>query len=282
MASFGFLALVLTNCSQLGVKPSVSTKTPDIRLYVLDCGHIEFADLDAFGDQGEYTGRPGEMAVPCILIRHPVGDMLWDAGFPDAWNDLPDGLSHLGMVMTVPVTIESQLAELGLTYSDIEIFVPSHTHLDHFGNAPSLANARILMRVEEREYMQGLGQEIGVVMPETVTAEVVAALEEITGDVDVFGDGSVIVVSAPGHTPGHNVLQVDLPNSGLILFSGDLYHLVESHERRIVPRINFSKPQTLKTFSKIDQRLKQTGARLVIQHVEEHRSKLPTVPDYLD
>jgi len=92
----------------------------DIRIYTLDCGSVDFSDLGLFSS-GEYAGRAQKMAVPCYLIRHPDGDMVWDAGIPDAINQMPDGLPILDglAVASVPVTMKSQFGELGLSTSTI-------------------------------------------------------------------------------------------------------------------------------------------------------------------
>ena len=130
--------------------------------------------------------------------------------------------------------------------------------------------------------MFGLGQEMGLVQKELVDPLRESEKILIEGDYDVFGDGSVTIVSTPGHTPGHSVLFVQLENSGLLALTGDLYHLEESRERRITPQFNFSRPETLASMTAFENRVAQTGARVIIQHSQIDRDSLPTVPEYLD
>ena len=82
----------------------------------------------------------------------------------------------------------------------------------------------------------------------------------------MFGDGSVRILSAPGHTPGHQVLLVDLPETGPVLLSGDLYHFVLSREKRLVPRINVDRDATLASMDRIEALVEEAGARLWIEH----------------
>jgi hypothetical protein len=75
---------------------SVPAAAADPRLYAIDCGRAEFADLAPFSDTGEYEGHPGTLMAACFLIRHPKGTLLWDAGLGDRYagpegTQLPSG-----------------------------------------------------------------------------------------------------------------------------------------------------------------------------------------------
>jgi glyoxylase-like metal-dependent hydrolase (beta-lactamase superfamily II) len=107
-------------------------------------------------------------------------------------------------------------------------------------------------------------------------------LIEGDADYDVFGDGSVTIIQAPGHTPGHTVLLVRLPNAGPVLLSGDMWHLAESRERRTVPRFNTDHAQTLASMDKVERIASETGARVIRQHVPEDFTSLPTFPAALN
>ncbi|VAW07849.1 MBL-fold metallo-hydrolase superfamily, partial [hydrothermal vent metagenome] len=105
---------------------------------------------------------------------------------------------------------------------------------------------------------------------------------EFDGDYDVFGDGSVTILATPGHTPGHTSLLVNLKNSGPVLLTGDLYHLLESREKRIVPTFNTDAEETLRSMDRFEALAAETGARVVIQHVLEDMDVMPKAPEYLD
>jgi len=162
IAAASVLALTLTagacrpqsNPSQEASSPTTSSPTKatdfdksqaieDIRIYTLDCGNVHFSDLGLF----EYAGRAQKMAVPCFLIRHPDGDMVWDAGIPDTISQMPDGLPILDglAVASVPVTMKSQFGELGLSTKDVEYLALSHAHFDHVGNVGQFTNSTLLI-----------------------------------------------------------------------------------------------------------------------------------------
>ena len=182
----------------------------------------------------------------------------------------------------VPVTLQSQLVELGVPPADVDYFGFSHSHFDHVGNASLFVDSTILAHEAEVEFMYGAGPESGVVFAELVEPMRDANIVTYTEDYDVFGDGSVTIVPAVGHTPGHSVLRLDLANEGVVWLSGDLYHFIQSREEQIVPAFNFSKPDTLASMDAIEARIVADNGRLIIQHVPEHRAELPALPGYLD
>jgi glyoxylase-like metal-dependent hydrolase (beta-lactamase superfamily II) len=259
----------------------VEETNASLRLYTLDCGEL-VADQTAFGSEGEYDGQTADMVVTCFLIRHPNGDLVWDAGLPDTISLLPDGQEIPGGKLTVPVTLQSQLNDLGVPPEDVEYFAFSHSHFDHVGNANLFAESTILTQQSEVDFMFGAGVEMGVVFPQLVEPLRDADIVTYDGDYDVFGDGRVTIVPATGHTPGHAVLRLDLENSGVVWLSGDLYHFERSRAEQIVPAFNFSKPDTLTAMAAIEARIEADNGRLVIQHVPAHRAELPVLPDYLD
>ncbi len=103
----------------------------------------------------------------------------------------------------------------------------------------------------------------------------------LDGKHDVFGDGSVIIMPAPGHTPGHQVLFVDLLEAGPIMLSGDLYHFTENRLHRRVPVFNFDAEMTLQSMETIEAFLTATGATLWIQHDLEQNASIPHSPTYV-
>ena len=257
---------------------------PAVQLYAMDCGRISFSDTTAFADDGSFDGVARDFVDPCYLIRHPDGDLLWDAGFPDAVHDMPEGLriEALNAQVTMPVTLASQLAQLNLTPADIEFISFSHSHGDHIGNAGQFAGSTLLIDPEERAHMfrdeARQAQEF----------QYYAALENaetrpIEADpFDVFGDGTVQIFQAPGHTPGHTVLLVQLQNTGAVLLTGDMFHMAESRERRTVPRFNFDRAQTLASIDRVEELAHASNARVIRQHVLEDFEALPRFPEALN
>jgi N-acyl homoserine lactone hydrolase len=101
-------------------------------------------------------------------------------------------------------------------------------------------------------------------------------------DYDVFGDGTVILKFAPGHTPGHQVLFLNLRKTGPVLLSGDLYHYHEERTHHRVPTREFNGEQTIASRAEIETLLKKTGAQLWIQHDFTANAKLKRAPAFYE
>ena len=228
------------------------------------------------------TARPGEIAAPCFLIRHPKGDLLWDAGLGDHYNYPKEGSDAApGVHVTVPVTLLAQLQSLELTPKNINFIAFSHLHWDHTGNANEFADSVWIMNKMELAAALTLPPPGGV-LPETWSAYKTAKNETIEGDYDVFGDGTVMILRTPGHTPGHQVLKLKLQKSGTVILSGDLYHLRANRLFKRVPVYNVSRADTLASMSRIETIIKNTHGRLIVQHDPRDFQALPKPPAFLD
>src|SRR5258707_1662851 len=253
-----------------------------LRLYILDCGHATFKDMGGFSDTGEYDGKSGEIADPCFLIRHPKGDLLWDAGLGDHYNYPKEGSDAApGVHVTVPVTLLAQLQSLKLTPKDINFIAFSHLHWDHTGTANEFPDSVWIMNKAELTWALVLPPPGGV-LPETWSAYKNAKNETSEADYDVFGDGRVMILRAPGHTPGHQVLKLKLRKSGTVILSGDLYHLRANRLLKRVPVYNTERADTLASMGRIETILKNTHGRLIVQHDPKDFQVLPKPPGYLD
>jgi len=253
----------------------------EVRLYALDCGRLEISNLAPFADTGEYDGHPGELMASCFLIVHPKGILLWDTGLGDKYAVPSGGTKLPNYAAVVPKTVAAQLAELGLSYDDINYFAFSHAHADHVGNANELKKATWIVDSREADWWQGTPTPERV-NPALLTAYSSVTVKNIRGDYDVFGDGSVKMLWTPGHTPGHHSLMVTLKNSGVYILSGDLFHSYENRAHRRMPVFNVSRADTLASIDRIEAIAKNTGAKVVIQHSVESFQTLPKFPAYLD
>ena len=280
-AAFTMSLLALAACGQPARAPA-----PAVQLYAMDCGRAAFADVDMFADDGSFAGQERTLVDPCYLIRHPSGDLIWDTGFSDAVADMPGGLDlpQMGARITMERKLVDQLAELGLAPGDIEFVSFSHAHSDHTGNGNVFASSTWIVDADERAYLfrpeaRADAQSFGF-YNQLENAQ--TRLIEGDGDMDVFGDGTVVIVQAPGHTPGHTILRVNLANAGTVLLTGDMWHLAESRERRTVPRFNVDRAQTLASMDKVEALARETNARVVRQHVAEDFESLPRFPAALN
>ena len=105
---------------------------------------------------------------------------------------------------------------------------------------------------------------------------------KLEGDRDIFGDGSIVILSTPGHTPGHQSLLVKLPKTGEVILSGDAVHFRSNWENRGVPANNFSKEETLASMQKIADRLARDHAQLWINHDKAQRDTLKMSPEFYE
>ena len=253
-----------------------------VQLYVFNCGDFRFPSVENFsvGDN-ETTVR--DLVVPCYIIDHPRGTLLWDGGLPSAtanisgWQRDPE----TGVQVRMQQTLQSQLLDmdLGFDLTSINLAAFSHIHYDHVGIANELTNAKWLVQRGDYEVVAKGG---------TVPAYDPALLAEIKkrptqvldGDYDVFGDGKVRLISATGHTPGHQVLYVELADFGPLMLSGDLYHFRLSRDQRRVPMFNVDKNQTLEAMDKVEALVAETGATFWIEHDAALFETLKLAPNF--
>ena len=261
-----------------------------LRLYIFDCGKLKIADTTVYGFTPSQLGAT-EMAVPCFLIAHPKGTLMWDTGvIPDSAVTPGKGVTKPApasvnpSVATVIKPLKAQLAEVGYAPADITYLALSHCHWDHTANANDFAGATWLVRQQERDAMFSQPPAFArCLTPETFSALQKSKTLILKDDeYDVFGDGTVILKSAPGHTPGHQVLFLKLSKTGRIVLSGDLYHYPEERAQHQVPKTDFNREQTAASRASIEAFLKKTGAQLWIQHDLTVNAKLKKAPAYYD
>jgi N-acyl homoserine lactone hydrolase len=261
-----------------------------VRLYVFDCGTLHIADTGRFGLKREEVAT-SDLSVPCFLVVHPKGTLMWDTGaVPDNdWKPTGAAVTHHVVLpdsqerdVTLIKPLKTQLAEVGYSPADMTYLALSHYHYDHTANANEFAGATWLVRHAERDAMFA-EKPPGVTQPSTYAAlRNSKTLIIKTDDYDVFGDGKVIIKSAHGHTPGHQVLYVKLAKTGGVLLSGDLYHYPEERTLDRVPTFEFNQHQTRASRVVIETFLKKTGAQLWIQHDFRANAKLIKAPDYYE
>ena len=253
--------------------PAASAETvaeaAPLTVNVLDCGTLEVTDLDAFSSAGDYAGQTDTLTDTCYLINHPQGRLLWDLGLPGMLAGA--GVQTVGGIFNVSLdkTITQQLAELGLSPDDVDYVSLSHDHFDHIGQVDQVPGAVWIVQEDEYNDMFPPEGSDAPLQPELVAMWAQfkpLEAKKIDGDYDVFGDGAVKILEMPGHTPGHSVLLLNMPETGPVLLAGDLYHRSESRELRRVPRFNWSEPVTLESMDKFEALADELGAKVIIQH----------------
>lgn len=274
--------LLLAALALPGAYAQTKPKPPSSpRIYVFDCGKIDAMSVTTYGfKEGEVPNR--DFFVPCYLITHPKGALMWDVGtIPDSAFP-PGGGPVTQRIMSATKPLLPQLAEVGYTPADIQYLALSHYHSDHTANANAFAGSTWLVRQEEYDVMFA-PKPAGIMQPASFS-KLKEAKKVIlkTDEYDVFGDQSVIIKSAPGHTPGHQVLLVNLKKTGPVLIAGDLYHFPEERTMNRFPTFEFNKEQSAVSRKDIDEYLQKHKAQMWIEHDWATSQKLKKAPGFYD
>jgi N-acyl homoserine lactone hydrolase len=258
----------------VSIASAIAAEATVQRMYVMDCG-------ENFGkDQGRWSpgvneGKPIVLSDNCYLIRHAKGTLLWDTGIPDAAAGMPNGLESGGgaIIQRRTKTLAAQLAEVKVKPGAITYVGLSHNHGDHTGNAKMFPGSTFL--VQQAEYDFAYADPAKSPLPPG------AKVTKLNGDYDVFGDGSVIIISTPGHTPGHQSLLVNLRKTGPVLLSGDAVHFKDNWDNRRVPAMNTDKGQTVASMERLAALSTSLKAPLWINHDKPQSDAVPHSPKYL-
>jgi len=262
------------------------------KLYVLDCGQGHANDESRW-TVGVNVGKPIDISVSCYLIHHADGYFLWDTGISDAVAAMPDGWYPANnpatdIHWTRAKTLESQLAAIGVKPSDIKFVGISHTHPDHIGNAELFPQVPFLIQKAEYDWYFAAGK-TGIAKPPSDTKPTFQREHPtnlVQEDMDVFCDGSVMIVYTPGHTPGHQSCLVHLAKTGWILLSGDAVHLQENWDTRRIPYFPTMPPeqkiQTQLSMQRMADLISFYHAQLWINHEKTQSDKLKHAPAYYD
>jgi glyoxylase-like metal-dependent hydrolase (beta-lactamase superfamily II) len=249
-----------------------AAQAADVSLARLDCGtpqapiavNPRFSDTFAFGD------LKLQFVYSCYLIKHDGDYLLWDTGH----------------AMTAPnvapkVSIVDQLAKIDLKPDQIKYVGISHYHADHTGQIASFPKATLLIGAKEWEAITAPNPAQGVnFKPFESWIKGDSKVEPQPVDKDVFGDGTVIMLRTPGHTPGHSSLLVKLSQMGPVILSGDAVHFHENVDSDGVPSFNYDRAQTVASLERIKKILANLKGTLIIQHDARDVSKLPEFPAF--
>jgi N-acyl homoserine lactone hydrolase len=243
----------------------------EVTLTRLDCGTgaKPVTVAERFSDTYAYSpDKQLQFTYSCYLIKHGGDYMVWDTGFPPGAN--PNAPK---------VSLTDQLGQLKVTADQIKYVGISHYHADHTSQLPSLPNATLLI---------GKGDWNAITAPEPAQGVNAAAfkhwigeggkVEPLTLDKDVFGDGSVVVLRTPGHTPGHSSLLVRLKEKGAVILVGDAAHFHENYDSNGVPAFNYDRSETVASLERIKKIAANLKATVIIQHDPRDIGKLPAFP----
>jgi glyoxylase-like metal-dependent hydrolase (beta-lactamase superfamily II) len=251
------------------------------RIYVFENGTINGLDPALFNFRREELGQVDFVNI-AYLIVHPRGTLMFDAGAVPDSHFKGDGSPVVEGVVTATKPLIPQLVDAGYQPSDVTYFALSHFHSDHTGNANEFADATWIVQKAERDYMFADSPQ-GIIQPATYAALRNAKTKLLNNeDFDVFGDGSVVVMATPGHTPGHQVVAVRLGRQGTVVLAGDLYHYPEERTTGRIPTFEFDAEQSKASRARIEKFVEDNDAALWIEHDIATHAALPKSPRYVD
>ena len=261
----------LLACAAAFASPFATAQAaPEVTLTRLDCGTQVMNDISVrFTDTFAYPpGQRLPFTFSCYLIKHGDDYMLWDTGHSmSAGPPAPK------------VSIVDQLAQLKLKPEQIKFIGISHFHADHTGQLPSFPGATVLIGKGDWDGIRSTPPMAGANAPAFAHwLSGAGKLEALTGDRDVFGDGTVVIMRTPGHTPGHDSVLVRLKEAGNFLLSGDLMHFHENYESNGVPSFNFHRGDTIASLERFKKAAANLKATVIIQHDPRDIGKLPAFP----
>ncbi len=277
------VALFATLALAPAAKPQQPKAKPPkaLRLYVFDGGTLNIPDTSPYQLKKEDVATTF-MSVASFLVVHPKGTLIWDTGAVPDSAFKPDGGPGTMRYATATKTLQSQLAEVGYSPADITYLALSHFHWDHVGNANLFAGSTWLVTKAERDIMFS-DPPSPRTEPQNYSALRNAKTVFLSGSkYDVFGDGTVVIMAAPGHSPGHQVLFLKLAKTGPVMLSGDLYHYPEERKLHLIPTTEFNAQQTIESRATVEAFLKKTGAQLWIQHDFNANAKLRKAPGFYE
>lgn len=246
-----------------------ATPAAEVTLTRLDCGNSPGpSDVGRFSDVFAMRGLMVPIVYSCYLVRHGSEFMVWDTGHAPTAG-----------AMAPKASLVDQLAQLGIRPEQVRFVGISHYHPDHTGQVGSLPQATLLI---------GKGDWDVLSQPQPPTSAPpgpfrhwlggAGKVEPLTLDKDVFGDGSVVVLATPGHTPGHRSLMVRLAQAGVVLITGDLAHFRENYDSLGVPPFNTGRADTLASLDRFRKIAANLNATVIIQHDGRDIPKLPAFP----
>jgi N-acyl homoserine lactone hydrolase len=250
--------------------PAVA-QTPEVTLTRIECGTGAKPTIVAERFSDTFAYKPDlalTFTFSCYVIKHGDDYMVWDTGFAPGSNP---NAPKVGIV--------ERLAEVKVKPEQVKYVGISHFHGDHTGQLSPFANATLLI---------GKGDWDGVTANPPMQGANAAGfkdwmgasarkVEPLTLDKDVFGDGTVMVIRTPGHTPGHSSLLVRTKSKNFLLI-GDAAHFHENYDSNGVPSFNYDRAQTVASMERLKKIAANLNATVIIQHDMRDIGKLPAFP----
>jgi glyoxylase-like metal-dependent hydrolase (beta-lactamase superfamily II) len=248
-----------------------------MRIFALTCGWVTG---DAGGFLAGATGRL-RVPVPCFLVEHPRGLVLFDSGLhPGVATDPARHLGWLASVFDVELGaddgVAARLRALGHAPEAVRWLVTSHLHFDHVGGHASIPDATLVVQRAEWEAGRD-GERARRLGFDPANYDLGHAVRLVDGAHDLFGDGRIVCVPTPGHTPGHQSLQLRTDDGREILLTADACYLRRTLEERRLPPLAWDLDAMRSSLDRLAAR-RDAGATLVFGHDPAEWAAMPQAP----
>ena len=264
-------ALTLAAAVASATAQTASPARPDavVTLTRLACGTPGApSDVARFSDTYAFSGLKVQLTYSCYLVRHGDDYMVWDTGFAP------------GAGATAPKTsLVDLVAQAAVKPEQVKYVAISHYHGDHVGQLAEFPQSTLLVGKGDWDVVSDPKAAATVSAPFAHWVSGGGKVEPVAADRDIFGDGTVVMLDTPGHTPGHHSLLVRLKGMGPVLISGDVSHFRENYDADGVPTFNTNRASSLASLARFKAIAANLHATVIIQHDARDVSKLPVAPE---
>lgn len=253
------------------------------RLWALEGGTLQ-------DDRGKLVvGESGQVTLPCpsFLIEHERGLVLMDTGLVPATADDPMAVyGEMGKELSVSLThaqrIDRQIEALGFALTDVKHVIMSHLHWDHTGGMYLFPHAEFHVMSGELQYAHWPLPAGPAYRLEDITPTRGFKWNEIEGaELDFFGDGSLVILHMPGHTPGNASLLVRL-RSRTILLAADSAHLRSGYLSDLPMPSDWNTLQSVQSLRRLRQIARSHDAMVWILHDPEDWAEYKHAPEFYE
>jgi glyoxylase-like metal-dependent hydrolase (beta-lactamase superfamily II) len=250
--------------------PSVNPP-PDLRMRPLMAGKLFSRAAFAYAGGAFSDRRVFNMGA--MLVQHPKGSLLFDAGFGRAvehhFKTAP-ALMQMTASYAQESTVAEQLAALGIDQASLMGVVLTHAHWDHVSGLEDLPGVPVWLNQWEWDFVTSGHRSTALARQLIGTQRHLYAFEQgpylgFAASHDVFGDGSVVLVLAPGHTPGSVIAFINLPGAQRYALVGDLVWQIEGID------LAAEKPWFVRRTADQDA----ASIRTLIGHLRELKQQVP-------
>lgn len=259
----------------------MSETTHARRLWALDGARMTLENsLLIVGGQGKLT-----VPLPSFLIEHERGLVLFDTGLvPEAADDphaiYGELVEEAGIEMTPDQRVDRQLATIGFKPEDITHVILSHTHLDHTGGLSLFPQAQFFIQRGELGYGYWPYPAAAAFFRQADFEPIrKIGWNEVDGDFDLFGDGSIQMLACPGHTPGNASLFVQLADQSFVL-TGDTVHSTYAIDSELPASPDANSEKAVWSIRKIKQLARARQSTIWVPHDPDQWPAFKHAPEY--